>query len=182
MSPPYPTADEIKTIFEIENGPNPNREEYLSHFDDKFEARAVSDSCPFPKRVDKAGFAAVMEMQEKWMDPAHHYDRHVGIVTGGENNEWAAVELVNSGKTIAGTTFSPPPFFPFFQTPSILNLKSLAVPRPSTKPPSNLPSTSRSRIQRPIPSSHTLYPATQNHRDESLPRCPGTPRDQESCG
>lgn len=106
MSPPYPTAAEIKAIFELENGPNSDREKHLSHFDEEFVARAVSDSCPFPRRVDKTGYGQVLEMQEQWMHPDHHYHKHVGIVTGGENNEWAAVELFNTGKTQAGIPLS----------------------------------------------------------------------------
>lgn len=161
MSAPYPTTAEVKAIFEIENGPNPDREKHLSHFDDKFEARAVSDTCPFPRRVDKQGFAQVLEMQEGWMHPDHHYDKHVGIVTGGGDNEWASVELFNSGKTHAGRALI------------LLLLKFLFAAKASIlcasiKNPADFSPTSRSRLQRPLPGTRALYPRAQNNRDESL--------------
>lgn len=36
------------------------------------------------------------------MDPGHPYDKTLGVVTGGGENEWVAVEVFNHGKTKAG--------------------------------------------------------------------------------
>lgn len=103
MSPsPYPTAAEVRAIFELENGPKVDREGFLSHIDDKFQLKVISDVHPFPRTADKEEFGHIMHMQQEWMHADHAYDKSVGVVTGGGDNEWVAVEIFNHGKTKAG--------------------------------------------------------------------------------
>ena len=115
MSPPYPTAAEVKAIFELENGPAGDREAFLSHVDDNFHLKVISDVHPFPRTASKKEYGHIMDMQQEWMDPEHPYDRSIGIVTGGGDNEWVAVEVFNHGKTKAGELsereFLPPPLW-----------------------------------------------------------------------
>ena len=102
MSPPYPTAPEIRALFELENGPAGDREAFLTHVDEHFHLKVISDVHPFPRTANKEEFGHIMEMQQEWMDPDHPYERFIGVVTGGGDNEWAAVEVMNHGTTKAG--------------------------------------------------------------------------------
>lgn len=103
MSPPFPTAAEIRAIFELENNPKPKRQEFLSHVNEDFHLRVISPVHPFPRKANKKEYGQILEMQEGWMHEDHPFERTVGVVTGGGDNEWAAVELFNYGKTKAGT-------------------------------------------------------------------------------
>lgn len=99
---PYPTAAEVRAIFELENGPESDREAFLSHVDDNFHLKVISDVHPFPRRANKEEYGQIMHMQEEWMHTDHGYDKSIGVVTGGGDNEWVAVEVFNHGKTKAG--------------------------------------------------------------------------------
>lgn len=102
MPSPYPTAAEIKTIFELENRPSPKREEFLSHVAEDFHLKVISNAHPFPRKANKEDYGQILVMQEGWMHGDHPFERSVGVVTGGGDNEWAAVELFNYGRTKAG--------------------------------------------------------------------------------
>lgn len=112
MSPPYPTAAEVKAIFELENSPAGDREAFLSHVDDKFHLKVISDVHPFPRTANKEEYGHIMHMQEEWMHPEHPYEKFIGVVTGGGDNEWVAVEVFNHGKTKAGEFGENEIFFP----------------------------------------------------------------------
>lgn len=108
MSPPYPSASEVKQIFELENHPSGgDREAFLSHVDDNFHLVVMSDAHPFPRQANKEEYGQIMEMQEEWMhaDADRPYEKSVGVVTGGGENEWVAVEIKNHGVTKAGEFF-----------------------------------------------------------------------------
>ena len=116
MSLPYPTAAEVKAIFELENSPSGDREAFLSHVDENFNLKVISDAHPFPRTASKKEYSHIMHMQYEWMDPAYPFERSIGIVTGGGDSEWVAVEVFNHGITKAGKLsereFLPPPLCP----------------------------------------------------------------------